>query len=257
MYNGRSGASDATDWAVEDTAGECLYADGELIEALYFSSDGGATEDSEVVFGGATSYLVGKEDPYEATISIPNYAYTVSYTPEQLTWILQNSGYSIGTIQNVYVSEYTRLGNVSKVTFVDTSGDTLTLKGDKARSAFYSTTYGKSVKSMRFTISGGTAGSCYVNNAGNPLDALKGVSVISGGGEVSTYRDRSAYVITSDGIEPIENGGASGSTDSFVITGTGNGHNVGMSQYGANAMAKLGYDYEDILHFYYTDVVIR
>ena len=45
--------------------------------------------------------------------------------------------------------------------------------------------------------------------------------------------------------------------DTFTITGTGNGHNVGMSQYGANAMAKQGYDYEGILHFYYTDVTIR
>ena len=30
-----------------------------------------------------------------------------------------------------------------------------------------------------------------------------------------------------------------------------------MSQYGASAMAKQGYGYEDILHFYYTDVTIR
>ena len=257
VYNGRSGASDATDWAVDATEGECIYADGELIEALYFSSDGGATEDSQVVFGGVTSYLVGKEDPYEATISIPDYSYTVTYTPAQLTWVLQNSGYTIGTIQNVYVSEYTDLGNVAKVTFVDTSGKTLTLKGDKARSAFYSTTYGKAVKSMRFTISGGSSAPCYVNSASNPLDSLKGASVISGGGSVSTYKGSEAYVITSSGTAALSSGGTSGSAEEFVITGTGNGHNVGMSQYGANAMAKLGYDYEDILHFYYTDVTIR
>ena len=43
----------------------------------------------------------------------------------------------------------------------------------------------------------------------------------------------------------------------FTITGTGSGHNVGMSQYGAKAMAELGYDYIDILKFYYTDITIR
>ena len=43
----------------------------------------------------------------------------------------------------------------------------------------------------------------------------------------------------------------------FVITGTGNGHNVGMSQYGAKAMAEQGYDYGDILNFYYTDITIK
>ena len=43
---------------------------------------------------------------------------------------------------------------------------------------------------------------------------------------------------------------------SFVITGTGNGHNVGMSQYGARAMAELGYGYREILEFYYTNITI-
>ena len=47
---------------------------------------------------------------------------------------------------------------------------------------------------------------------------------------------------------------SSGSGDVFVITGTGNGHNVGMSQYGAKAMAELGYTYDQIFHFYYTYV---
>lgn len=35
---------------------------------------------------------------------------------------------------------------------------------------------------------------------------------------------------------------------------TGNGHGVGMSQYGANYLASLGYDYEQILKKYYTGV---
>ena len=46
-------------------------------------------------------------------------------------------------------------------------------------------------------------------------------------------------------------------TGTFTITGTGRGHNVGMSQYGAKAMAEDGYDYEEILKFYYTDITIR
>ena len=43
----------------------------------------------------------------------------------------------------------------------------------------------------------------------------------------------------------------------FVIRGSGNGHNVGLSQYGAKAMAELGYTYEQILHFYYTNVMLN
>ena len=37
----------------------------------------------------------------------------------------------------------------------------------------------------------------------------------------------------------------------------GYGHGVGMSQYGANSMAKLGYKYDEILKHYYTGVKIK
>lgn len=38
----------------------------------------------------------------------------------------------------------------------------------------------------------------------------------------------------------------------FLFTVKGYGHNVGMSQYGANEMAKNGADYKEILHHYYS-----
>lgn len=45
--------------------------------------------------------------------------------------------------------------------------------------------------------------------------------------------------------------------DNISITTKGYGHGVGMSQYGANEMAKLGYSYQDILKYYYKDVEIK
>ena len=53
--------------------------------------------------------------------------------------------------------------------------------------AFYSTTLGKNVPSLRFTITGGTGGgsSYAVNSASGTLSALDGASVISGSGTVS------------------------------------------------------------------------
>ncbi len=44
--------------------------------------------------------------------------------------------------------------------------------------------------------------------------------------------------------------------DSVKITTKGNGHGVGMSQYGANHLAKMGYTYDRILKKYYTGVEI-
>lgn len=40
------------------------------------------------------------------------------------------------------------------------------------------------------------------------------------------------------------------------ITGSGWGHGLGLSQWGANGMAKKGYKYQDILKYYYTDINI-
>lgn len=263
VYYGMGGSSAysnptaATNAAVDRTAGLCIYANGVLANAVYFSSDGGATENAENVWGGKESHLIGKTDPYEATVSIPNYSYTTVYTPAQLTWVVQNSGYTFGTIRNVYVSEYTPLGNVYKVTFEDTSGQTLTVKGEKCRTIFYSTTYGKSVRSMRFTINGGSGGtSYYVNGGSNALQSVNGVSMISGTGTVSTYSGSAPYVITSSGTSALESKTVSAPASEFVITGTGSGHNVGMSQWGAYAMAQMGMTCQDILNFYYTDVTI-
>lgn len=47
------------------------------------------------------------------------------------------------------------------------------------------------------------------------------------------------------------------STDGIIVTTRGYGHGVGMSQYGANGMAKAGYSYRDILLHYYPGVSIE
>ena len=157
----------------------------------------------------------------------------------------------------------TDLGNVYSVTFVDSRGRTLVRTGDSARMAFYSTTLGKNVPSLRFTISGGTGGggsSVAVNSASNTLDSLDGVSVISGSGGLSRLDGERHTVLTADGRETVSgasSGGGRGSRDGITVTGTGSGHNVGMSQYGARAMAEAGYDYIDILEFYFTGIRVR
>ena len=54
------------------------------------------------------------------------------------------------------------------------------------------------------------------------------------------------------------NGGSTGgkgvvsvSGSSYVFNGSGNGHQVGMSQFGANATARQGFAYDDIVEFYF------
>lgn len=44
--------------------------------------------------------------------------------------------------------------------------------------------------------------------------------------------------------------------NNILISTKGYGHGVGMSQYGANAMATLGYNYKEILKYYYQNIEI-
>lgn len=154
-----------------------LYYNGTPVDtAVYCASNGGASEDAGNVWNADIPYLRGKQDPYEALTNIPNYNWSVTYTADELTWILEQKGYSIGTVKNVYVAEFTPLGNVSKVTFEGSQGR-CDRKGEVCRTVFYSSTYNKSVKSQRFTINGGGAvnSGIYVNNSSTRLDSLEGV----------------------------------------------------------------------------------
>ena len=260
VYNGTNQASSLTDQAAEETSGMVITYNGSLAETYYYSSNGGASENSENVWSAKLPYLRGKADPYEATISIPSYSYTQTYTFDQLTQVLNSKGYSIGQVKDVYVSATTEVGNVREVTFVG-SNKALKVTGEKCKTIFYTTLFGetKSLKSMRFTINGGTGSGQYYVNSGSTIPALSGIFTISGKGSINSYSGDSAgtYVITSAGVQAMESkGGASSnaSANSITITGTGSGHNVGMSQYGAKAMAEMGYDYTDILSFYFTGI---
>lgn len=269
VYNGLSGVTAETDRAVYNTEGEKLYYDGYLVQdPVYHSSNGGATEDARNVWGTDKGYLKGKADPYESRAAIPNYSWTVTYTAAELTWILEQKGYTVGTVQNVYVSAYTPQGNVTAVT-IEGSRGTKTVTGETCKSLFYSSTYGKSVRSLRFSINGGgpaaSSGDALYASGGVQLSGLSGLAAVTSSGTQVLTEDTCA-VLSASGTSTVSASSGGGSTTptptsnnngNFVITGTGNGHNVGMSQYGAKAMAEQGFTYREILQFYYTDVTIR
>ena len=66
-------------------------------------------------------------------------------------------------------------------------------------------------------------------------------------------------VLTGSGTETVSAASSGGtlSGDTYTVRGSGWGHNVGMSQYGAYGMAKKGYTYDQIIKFYYTGVTIE
>ena len=86
----------------------------------------------------------------------------------------------------------------------------------------------------------GWFGAPAVNEGGTVSSILVGGVTLTGGQVRTLFGLRSAcFTVAWDGA-------------SFTFSVTGYGHGVGMSQYGANAMAKSGSTYDEILTWYYT-----
>lgn len=273
-------ANARTDQAVEATAGQYGWYDGSVIEAYYSASHGGASESVANVWGSSLStypYLCGVTDPYEADMADKNSysSWTVSYTTAQLTSRLQSKGYGVGTSVSSLTLTYSDLGNVIAVKVNFENGKSNTFKPTTIRSVF-------GVSSIRFNVNGQGAGSgsssgsssasgnLPVNGSGS-LSDQDSYSVISGSGSISSVQRDDLYAISGSGaVDKVDSqtssGGGSGtpsgttvqvSGSSYSFNGSGNGHQLGMSQWGAYAMANRGYTYDQIIEFYYPGTYVK
>lgn len=263
--------------AVSETAGMVAKYNGKLAELFYVSCFGGASEDAKYIWGSDTvneyPYLRGVVDPYEADLDSANSysSWTVTYTAAQLTQQLQKYGLGSGTSVSSLDLTYSQLGNVIQVVVHWANGQSNTISADYIRSRFV-------VPSIRFTVNGaGTSGSTAAPDVGGDISingsgaagGLDGKYVISGTGSVSQVGEN-PYVITGTGTVSALTGGGSGNTNvsqpgsgtvtvsggTYTFNGSGWGHQVGMSQYGANAMARRGFTGTEIVAFYFPGIQI-
>jgi stage II sporulation protein D len=95
----------------------------------------------------------------------------------------------------------------------------------------------------------GTADSWSVTENRDETGTLESVTI--GGETLAATRLRTLFSLRSARFS-LELG-----EDEVTFYVTGYGHGVGMSQYGANALAKEGLSYEDILTWYYTGVEVQ
>lgn len=231
-YGGYASEGDKIRLAVNETSGKLLLYKGQTVQCYYYSSNGGYSENSENVWVAELGYLKGKKDPYEDASKIPGYNWTVRFTAEEIKNTLASRGINIGDITDVRVSEYTGNNHAKELVIVGTEG-TKSYSKDNIRAAMP-----KSLNSTLFTIS----------KSGGASD----VKVLTASGIVG-IQGLEANVLTGDGRSCI---GQRDSELAFTFSGTGWGHSVGMSQYGAMFMAQQGFNYEDILKFYFTDTEI-
>lgn len=250
-YTGMSRTGANTAQAAAETQGQYLRYNGSIIEAVYHSSDGGATEDCENVWYEALPYLRGVEDPFEALVEsqIPSYRWTKSYTGAELQERLALYSIESGEIVDVRITQTTANGNVYSVELTDRYGKVTTIKKESVRKVL-------GLPSIRFATGGGTGEGYYLAD-GSSISQTAQVWTVDGNGNLVPVSLSSAYAITGSGVEAISGTQTPTAQNGvFTFTGTGKGHNLGMSQWGAYAMAKQGYTYMDILQYYYTGIEI-
>lgn len=167
---------------VLDTKGEYLTYNGKVIEAFFFSTSSGLTENCEEVFVEALPYLRSVDSHYDEISPVYENQKVINYTEFCNKLGIEN------VPLNINITKTTSTGRIKNI-----------------------------------TING-------VNFTGNQVTQRLGLR--------SNY-----FEIKQD-------------NDNVIVTTKGYGHGVGMSQYGANGMAKEGYTYKDILNHYYTNIQI-
>lgn len=265
VYRGRGLANERTDQAVIETRGMFVTFGGQPAETVYASSNGGASENVENVWIEARPYLRGVIDPFEADVvrRISGYHWTVRHSPAQLTERLRTriQGFNLSTISAVRVTERSPTGNAIGVTVTDVNGRTHTLRGRLQILAGFGT------PTMRFDtgVTVWSPGNIFANHPAQATPQGTQIFGIDGYGNTTAAPPANIRAITGYGHMSTVAGEASAGIGGctglvngmFTFNGTGNGHQVGMSQWGAFSMAYYhNMSFRDIIHFYFTGVEI-
>lgn len=250
VYYGTNNSTDYSDAAVEATEGLFVMYDGQVCQTYYHASSGGYTEDVGNIWGKDIPYLKAVEDIYLE--STRPFSFTADL--DQISWILQTKGYVTKDVTDVYVSKYSAVGNVLALTVELKDGTTKTFTGDRARTALNSPTLGFTVGSHRYTINGGSpVESVNINGMQINIDGLYAQGEAKKAKKIDV--EEGLVALTANGLEEItitKPEKVQNTNGKYTITGTGSGHNIGLSQEGAKSMANRGFTFEEIIEFYFT-----
>jgi len=171
------------------------------------------------------------------------------YTSDQLLSIINSRAKTpvTGPIQSLEITkqgpsgraiEISVNGEPISVSYPDAFRSTLGIEGSLPSTLF-------DIEQSANVVVQGSNGASATKQGGETL------YTIGAGGAVKEAKDAYLYVMDAAGaIRPT----TKEATYSFI--GTGNGHGVGLSQYGALGLAQQGYDYAYILKYYYKDITI-
>lgn len=235
MYLGVRGESPRFNQALRETRGEVLSRGKSIVCAYYHSNSGGHTSDSWNAFKKDYGKLAGVKDPYCA--GAPNSSWRVSLTESQVRKKLNQNGFNFKKIFSIKPYSTDRSGRVVYLEISHPGGKDYIFGADFRKFMGY-----RVIKSTRFSI--------YPKS-------------------YTTYRynrkitaNRGSFSAVSTSASGISKNLAARVTEfkkvptRYVFKGSGWGHGVGMSQWGARGMARSGYNYRQILKHYYPGTTI-
>lgn len=254
VYGGRESENPRATHAVDETRGQVVVYKGKLIATYFYSSAGGYTENSENVWGSAQPYLQAVPDFDQQS---PHFKWQKEISSLELENIFDRAGYHIGSLQAIELSRLTAppvqavdrgvSGRVKMARIIGTTGS-VELTGAKLRSLL-------SLNSTLFDVS------IIV-----PVQKSFDVKITDSYGDRETKQvdinvpPREEKVLVTD--KPNIRRFSGRSTDTVLISGYGWGHGVGLSQWGAKAMAEKAPQgdtayFKQILKHYYRGVDIQ
>ncbi len=253
-------------FAVDDTYGVVPCYDGEVIEAFFFSTSCGTTSNNASVWGGYQKpYLLdsmqteyndianlSSEENFRSFMkgelgtgfleeSEPFFRWSVEFSPQQITETVNANLYNRIQAMPEYILAKEQSGAFVKKDIASV-GEVVDIEVKKRGDSGI-------IEEMIIT---GTQETILVKGQTNARALLAPMNVSIKKQDGSTVTGWSSLPSAYYYVDYSESNGGT-----FIISGGGFGHGVGMSQNGANQMAKLGYMACDIIAHYYTAVELK
>jgi len=240
VYKGYSVEIKACNDVINEIAGKVITYDNQLARQIYyFSSSAGRTEDSVNVWGYPHPYLKSVEDKYELV-----YSWTKTLRASDVKAKIPD----IGNVLGMSILKTSEAGRVTQ----------LAVRGDKRSDpAVYSLERCRTIfnlDSQMYTIT--TDADVYTSSkAAVPLKTqIGGKKVItSSGTKTINTSNNKVYVLGAGGKQKT----VALVPETYVFSGKGWGHAVGMSQEGARSMGKAGFKYNEIITHYFLGTKIE
>ena len=126
-YGGYEWEAERSNQAVDETDGQVVVYDGEIIGAYYFSTSGGYTENSENVWSSEVDYLKAVPDTYEPNVE-GNTTWEVTLSASEVKNKLKNNGVNVGEIIDLIPTKFSDVGRVTELKVVGTNGEQIITK---------------------------------------------------------------------------------------------------------------------------------